>query len=45
LAEGIINQNINEGDTLLMDREAEKDELTIEIKKAKVKNTNKKKEE
>ncbi|NDB36383.1 MAG: ATP-dependent Clp protease ATP-binding subunit, partial [Flavobacteriia bacterium] len=45
LAEGIINQNINEGDTLLMDRDAEKDELTIEIKKAKVKNTNKKKEE
>ena len=44
LAEGIINQNLNEGDTVIMDREDGKDELVLQFKKAKGK-SNKKTEE
>jgi len=45
LAEGIINQNLGEGDTVLMDKEEGKDELTLEFKKSKTKNSKNKKED
>lgn len=44
LAEGIINQNLNEGDTVIMDREEGQDELMLQFKKAEGK-SNKKTEE
>jgi ATP-dependent Clp protease ATP-binding subunit ClpC len=44
LAEGIINQNLNEGDTVIMDREEGKEDLVLQFKKAKGK-SNKKTEE
>ncbi|WP_350286981.1 ATP-dependent Clp protease ATP-binding subunit [uncultured Croceitalea sp.] len=35
LAEEIVNSNLNEGDSIFMDLDAKKEELTIKIKKAK----------
>jgi ATP-dependent Clp protease ATP-binding subunit ClpC len=45
LAEGIINHNLSQGDTVLMDKVDDQEELSVQIKKAKAKKTNPKKEE
>ena len=44
LAEGIINHNLSEGDSVVMDFEAGKDELSLEVKKQKGKKSGKDKE-